>query len=264
MQIKNPPFKYFGGKWQLASWILQYTPEHETYVEPFCGAASLLFHKEPSEIEVINDINGEVINFFRVLREFPDQLIDQILLTPYSREEYLESYETPVIEHPIEAARRFYVRVNQAFGGGYRANRVGWSRQIKNNRWSKLVDRWNKVEHLADIAERLKFVQIENDDAFKVIQTYDHEKAFFYIDPPYDHKARTSKKEYVSEFTEAEHILLSKLLHDLKGCVIISGYASELYLDLYSDWEVHTKETKTNGPFTTKVECIWVKGILKT
>lgn len=113
--ITRPPVRYPGGKWRLGQWIIEKLPPHLTYVEPFCGGASILFQKQPSYQEVINDLDGSVVNFFRVLRSQPDALIGQIKLTPFAREEYQESFVA--CDDPLEWARRFYVRSRQAWGG---------------------------------------------------------------------------------------------------------------------------------------------------
>src|SRR5258706_11196911 len=116
IRIGHPPLRWLGGKWKLGNWIIDQFPPHVTYVEPFAGGASVLFQKTPSEIEVINDINGDIVNFFDILRGQTDDLIRAIWLTPFSRAIHLRSYQST--DDPLERALRFYVRCWQSFQPG--------------------------------------------------------------------------------------------------------------------------------------------------
>src|SRR5690348_10783067 len=135
VSINRPAFRYYGGKWRLASWIIGYFPEHDCFVEPFAGAASVMLRKEPTELEVLNDLNSDVINFFDVLRSNPDALLRAIDYTPYAREEYERCCQPSTITDPVEKARQFYVRMWQSFGtGGGNGKLQGWRFQKSSSR----------------------------------------------------------------------------------------------------------------------------------
>ncbi|MDY6877347.1 MAG: DNA adenine methylase, partial [Chloroflexota bacterium] len=157
----------------MAPWIIGHFPVHGCYVEPFCGAASVFLRKAPAEFEVINDLDGDVANFFRVLRERTDEFVVAIENTPYSREEYRLAWQP--VDEPLERARRYYVRKWQGWGGGkgVGVQPSGWRYQHSNNRGKSVIADWNETEHLAAVVWRLKQAFIENDDAIKVIKRYD-------------------------------------------------------------------------------------------
>jgi DNA adenine methylase len=146
-KVTRPALRYFGGKFRLSKWILSQFPEHETYVEPFGGAMGVLLNKQPAHFEIYNDLDGEVVNFFRVLRDQPDELIRLIELTPYAREEQLLSFDDLAGVSEVERARRLYVRCWQSHGGGRTQWRTGWRYQINNRRGRKTMDDWNQVDH---------------------------------------------------------------------------------------------------------------------
>lgn len=246
VKISRPPVRYYGGKWRIASWIMQYFPPHIAYVEPFCGAANILFQKLPSKFEVINDLNAEVVNFFDVLRSRPEDLIRALQLTPFSREEHRRAHDRTGTS--LERARKFYVRSRQSFGSGEGEYNTGWRYQANERRGTSTIDEWNNTEHLWDAARRLKQVQIECDDALRVIPRFDTPETLFYVDPPYLFETRYSDEErYAHEMTNQDHRKLAEVLHRVQGKVILSGYASELYRELYPDWTVKMKSTRTNG-----------------
>lgn len=169
--IKRPALRYHGGKWKLAPWIVSHFPPHTTYVEPFGGGASVLLRKQPSFIEVYNDISGLVVNFFRVLRDQPDELMRLIELTPYSRQEFLESQKACV--DSLELARRFFVWSWQGRGRAGVQEPGGWRFMSRATRGKTPVDDWTNNQHLWQIVQRLKAVHIESDDAAKVIGRFD-------------------------------------------------------------------------------------------
>lgn len=215
-------------------------PPHETYVEPFGGAASVLLQKPISRQEVYNDLDGDIVNFFRALREYPKDLVRAIQFTPYARRE-LELARQPGDGDCVERARRFYVMCWMSFGAATRRAPSGW-RIIKELKgWGKSpVEMWNNTDHLPKIAQRLKQVYFESQDALQVIQRWDSPTTFFYIDPPYPHSTRTGDSDYSHEMTDQQHRDLAALLHDIKGSAIISSNPSALYDELYKSWSVHT------------------------
>ena len=227
----RPPLKYYGGKWKHANKIIKHFPPHDTYIEPYGGGANILLRKTPCETEVYNDIYGDVVNFFRMLRDYPRHLIQLLVLTPYSRDEYIscmDPKEDSVFDN-LEQARRFFVRSWQMMmGEGTHLFGEGqWKRVYHGNRISPGWD------DLWQTAMRLREVQIENTEALTLIQAYDAPDTLFYIDPPYFGQPGNT---YLCKMNEEEHIELSNVLHDLEGYVVISGIKSKLYTELYKDW----------------------------
>jgi len=250
--ITSPVVRGFGGKWNLGPWIISHFPEHVAYVEPFCGGAAVLFRKSPSDVEVINDLNGEILNFFDMLRDQPDALIRAIELTPYSRAEHKRAMTAS--DTPIERARRFYVRSQQSFSSGEASRTPSWRFQIDGH---SLVNRWNKTSHLYTAAMRLKNVQLECDTADAIITRFDSPDTLLYVDPPYVHSTRTSKDDYAFEMSDDEHRALAAQLNSVEGMVVLSGYDSDLYRELYAGWKMDSIETDTVQK-TKRVETIWI------
>lgn len=242
-----PPLRYFGSKWQLADWVVAQMPPHKTYVEPYCGGASIFFRKPPSKIEVLNDLNGDVVNFFEVLRTQTDELVFAIDMTPFSLVEYELSFEP--CEDKLERARRFYVRSYQSFGCGGIAGKTGWRRQLNSEaRGSSVTHDWARLGGLLKGARRLKAALIDSSDALLTIERFDTPDTLFYVDPPYVFSSRArSSNRYTNEMSNDEHRRLAEALHKAQGMVLLSGYRSELYEDLYGDWSFLTKTNTTNG-----------------
>jgi len=261
LNLTSPPVRYYGGKWRIASWILEQFPPHLTYVEPFCGAANILFRKQPSKIEVINDLNSNIITFFDVLRSRPDDLIHAIQLTPYSRAEHRRAHEDVSDDYPdrsLEIARRFYVRSRQSFGSGEGEYSTGWRYESNGKRGTSVTDEWNSTRNLWIAAERLKSVQIESDDAIRTIERFDTPDTLFYVDPPYPMDTRYSDEHrYAHEMTNSDHRHLAATLRAVEGMVLISSYKSNLYDELYDDWRCIQKDTRTNGN-NDATEYLWI------
>lgn len=257
-EIKRPPLRYHGGKWRLGNWIIDYFPSHDCYVEAFGGGASVLLQKEPAIREVYNDLSGAVVNFFRVLREYPDKLINAIELTPYSRLEHQIAWEYSA--DPIESARRFYVRAWQSFGSATTktSGDTGWRTQ-KSEGTASAIKSFNDTKHLWDVAARFKLVQIEQDEASNIIARYDTAKTLFYLDPPYLFSTRSDKagRSYHHEMSNEDHIKLAEQVKTCKGMAIVSGYDSPLYHELYAGWDVIRKET-TDVNSNPQTECLWL------
>lgn len=251
-----PTLRYTGAKWKLADWIISQFPPHQLYCEPFCGSAAIFFRKPISPIEVLNDAYGDLVNFFRVLRERPNELIHQIQLTPFSREEYELAYEPS--DDPLERARRFYVLCWQSFGA-YAGKKSGWRVQKNTHRGTKITREWKRLDGLRYGANRLLDAQIENKDAIEVIQYFDSPTTLFYVDPPYVKSVRSegSRSRYEHEMNDADHRRLADVLHQIQGMVVLSGYDSRLYQELFGDWRCFSKTTTTNGN-STATEYVWV------
>lgn len=266
MGINRPALRYHGGKWKLGKWIIEQFPEHDCYVEPFGGGGSVLLQKERSYVEVYNDINKLVVNFFRVLREKPDELINAIELTPYSRQEFIESQE--YVDDPVELARRFYIWSWQGRGRGGVVEKGAWRFMSRNTRKKTPSDDWCNNQHLWLVVQRLKRVQIECDDALKVIKRFDDKNTLFYVDPPYvpeTRGSRWSKTAYANDYTVDDHVRLADVLHSVEGKVILSGYHSGLYDGLYGDWEQIEKQGEKDSTVGERktIECLWMKNIVQ-
>ena len=234
-------FGWYGGKFSHLAWLLPLLPKCHHYCEPFAGSAAVLLNREPSPVETYNDIDGEVVNFFRVLREQPEKLTRTIGLTPFSREELALAISTKTEGiSGLERARRFYVRARQARTGLAQTASLGrWANCKDTSRagMSGAVSRWlGSAEQLPDIALRLLRVQFENRPAEEVIRLYDGPKTLFYCDPPYVHSTRGDSKAYGFEMTDVEHLGLAEALNGCKGKAAVSGYRCDLMDDLYADW----------------------------
>ena len=262
---RRPAVRYYGGKARLAAWILSYLPrEHECYVEPFGGAMSVLLKKPRSPLEIYNDLNHTVVNFFRVLRERPEELIRAIVLTPWARAEYELSQTSS--DDPVEEARRFYVSAWMGFGGGRAKWRQGWRYQVRaGTLWKPSSVSFCEVDHLWEIVERLQGVQIDCRDAFRVIKACDAPATLFYLDPPYVHSTRSKWQDvYAYEMEDEDHVRLAERARDLEGMVVISGYPSALYVELYEahGWERVETKARTNGggaiSSVERVEALWL------
>lgn len=257
-------FGWYGGKFSHLDWLLPLLPETTHYCEPFGGSAAVLINRAPAPVETYNDIDGEVVNFFRVLREQKEALIEAIGLTPFSREEFEEAVSGPLDGlSPLERARRFYVRARQV--------RTGLAQTASSGRWAHClltsragmagaVSRWlGAVEDLPAIAQRLLRVQIEHDTAINVIRRYDSPETLFYCDPPYPHESRGDSKAYRYEMTDDDHRMLAAVLHDVKGKVALSGYHSDLMDELYGDWACVEAPPKTiHSVKQQRTEVLWI------
>lgn len=251
---------WLGAKHVLASWITSYFPPHECYIEPFAGSAAVLFNKPIAKVEILNDLDGNVINFFRVLRDKPYELQAMLELTPWAIDEFRDCVENPNVGDDVERARRFFVRCNQAVSPGGRS----WSRvtQLRSSKSQTAIDRTGAthliISRIPFVANRLKLVQIDNEDVVVVMKKYDHPKALFYLDPPYVRTTRTSGKKYNHDFIDEDHHRLAEIAKTRKGFVIISGYPSALYDELFADWEMVTKDNVVTQGGHKRVEALWL------
>jgi DNA adenine methylase len=252
----RPSVRYFGGKWALAPWIISYFPDHANYLEPFCGACSVLLQKPRCAVETVNDLDSHVHNFFRTLREHRAELIEKIKYTPLSREEYQYAYDHRDEGDNIERARLFWVLCNQSIRGGPNPNRRGWRLYQNGKVLTPSSNDWGA--ELDKIADRLRGVQIENDAATSVIRRYDNKDTLLYVDPPYVFKTRTNSKIYKGEMDDQAHRDLADKLVVCKGMVVLSGYANPLYAELYEDrgWVRYDKDAHTSG--SNRRESIWL------
>ena len=235
--------KYPGSKWNIAEWIIKYFPQHKVYVEPFFGSGSVFFTKRPSYIEVINDIDGDVVNLFKVCREHPDELAQMLELTPYSRDEYNNCRK--IEGDDIERARRTVVRYYQTFGASTSINNTWKCSQTKNS--PRNPELWRRLPQVVfEVCDRLKNAHIENCNALDLIAKNNRQETLLYLDPPYLLNLRKHRL-YKNEISDSIHIELLKLIKNSKAQVILSAYDSELYNSELKSW--NTAEINTTAQF---------------
>jgi DNA adenine methylase len=234
---KRIAFGWYGGKFSHLDWLLPLLPECHHYCEPYAGSAAVLLNRKPSPVETYNDLDGEVANFFRTLRDDKEAIIEGIGLTPFSREEFARACEIDPALPSLERARRFYVRARQVRSGlAQRASLGRWANCKGTSRagMSGVISRWlGAITALPEIAERLLRVQIENRPALEIIRLYDSPGTLFYCDPPYVHQTRGDDSAYGHEMTDSEHRELAAVLNSVAGRVAISNYACALMDQLY-------------------------------
>lgn len=252
--------KYPGSKWNIADDIVKLIPKHHSYVEPFFGSGAVLFRKEPSAIETINDMDLEVVNLFRCIQTDSERLARTVMTTPFSRAEYDEQFKIPDKAVCIDAFQRaagFLIRCWQ--GHGFRTNgyKVGWKNDVQGREKMYALWNWYRLpEWIIDIAERLRKVQIECLPAVEVINRFNYENVFMYLDPPYLLKTRRGK-QYAYEMTDSDHEELLETILQSKAKIIISGYESEMYNSYLKDWNKRTFQSCAEHG-ALRQEVIWV------
>lgn len=255
--------KYPGSKWRIAGKLVELIPPHHTYVEPFFGSGAVYFRKRPSNIELINDLDNDVTNLFTCIQEDSEKLARLIMSTPYSRQIYDNTFKDDPIRDMLLGADRYHkacqflVRCWQ--GHGYRTNgyKVGWKNDVQGRERMYALWNWYRLpDWVIDIAERLRMVQIENRPALEVINRFNYDNVFMYLDPPYLLGTRTAK-QYKCEMDDAEHVkLLTALLHS-RTKVMLSGYASELYTDMLAGWRYQELQSHAEMG-KPRTEVIWM------
>lgn len=255
----KPIVKYPGAKWRCAEWIIQHLPPHTHYVEPFFGSGAVFFSKTPVRHEVINDLSGDVVNLFRVIREDGERLAALIAMTPWAREEY-DLSNTPAAD-PIEQARRFLVCAWQSYGRGIIGAKTGWrtggtapdAARSTTELWASIPDRIHTT------AERLLYAEIEHRPALDVLSRHAAGDVLVYADPPYPRALRRDGF-YPTDMTDAEHLALLDALDAHPGPVVLSGYHCALYDDRLAHW--HTREKRViveRGQARTEV--LWLNPV---
>lgn len=259
----RPIMRWHGGKWRLAKWIIAQFPAHHCYCEAFGGAASVLVQKQPSKFEVYNDRYGRVVNVFRVLRdpEASGRLKDLLRWTAYAEDEYRLARE--ISDDPVEDARRMLTLGHQAHGstGACGGKRSGWRRGIRPHGPSS-ADEWKRIcEHVESWALRLRGVYIENAGALEVMRRWDGADTLHYVDPPYLAETRTfGARAYAHEMDNDDHRALASGLQDLRGSVIVSGYPSQLYEELFADWQRIERQHLADKA-NQRTEVLWLRNV---
>ncbi|MEV6879137.1 DNA adenine methylase [Amycolatopsis sp. NPDC051128] len=256
----KPPFAYFGGKTKLAGQIAGMLPEHEHYVEPFGGSLAVLLAKRPSRMETVNDIDGDLMLFWRVLRDRPGDLERVCALTPHARAEFLEAYALGEAPDDVERARRVWVRLSQSRTGTLL--RTGWRHYVDPAGSSIGMPGYlgGYVERIGPAAARLAGVSLECQPALELIERYGQSpRVLLYVDPPYLGTTRVSGAYRHEMAAAAEHRALAEALQACRAAVVLSGYDSPLYAELYPGWHVHRIETTTGqgGTRQERTEVLW-------
>lgn len=248
----NSILNYPGAKWNMVKKITSMMPNHKSYLEPFFGSGAVLFNKSRSMIETVNDLDMDIINFFKVVKERPAELAEAISLTPYAREIFDNSHENHGVDE-FDKALRFAIR--SRMGHGFKTyQKTGFKVDIYKREKSYCVETWNKMpEIIFEASVRLKQVQIENRPALELIKKFNYNNVLIYADPPYLLNTRGGK-QYRYEMSEQDHIELLATLIDHKGYVILSGYPSEMYDHELHKWnKIEQRSYNQNGDPRTEV-----------
>lgn len=254
-EVQRPMLRYHGGKWSLAPWIISHMPPHRIYVEPFGGGGSVLLRKSRSYAEIYNDLDGELVNLFRVARDNGDDLRRALELTPFARDEFIESYvET---SDPVEQARRTVVRSFMGFGSNSHNKKTGFRANSNRSGTTPAHDWRNYPGAFPVIVERLQGVCLENRDAKLVSQTHDSKQTLHYLDPPYMFGTRDKGTDYRHEMSDEQHGELGDFANSLKGVVMISGYAHPDYERMFSGWRRIERAALADGA-RERTEVLWI------
>jgi DNA adenine methylase len=251
--------RYPGAKWRIADFILRHMPRHHSYLEPFFGSGAVLFRKAPAPIETINDINGDVVNLFRVVQTKAAALAEVVAGIPYARQAYEDSLQSNPEASDVDRAARFLTLVWQSYGTRADGGKCGWKKDIAGREAAYAMRNWNRLPSwIVAAAARLKQVQIEHRDALQLIRQFNHPKVLIYCDPPYMHVTRRCKSIYRREMDDEAHEELLDVLNKHCGSVMLSGYANELYDAHLHGWERYdTDMVITSG--VKRTETLWVK-----
>lgn len=255
----KPPITYYGGKQTLSKQIIELIPEHKIYCEPFFGGGAVFFAKPESKIEVINDINGELINFYKVIKSKFKKLEKEIKSTLYSRESHQAArtiFANPKLFNEVNRAWAVWTLANQSYASKLNGS---WGYDKKEN---KSVNQLNtKRNNFTEIyAKRLENAEIENQDAIEVIKQRDSKATFFYLDPPY---IETNQGHYKG-YTKEDYERLLKTLKNIKGKFLLSSYPNEIlkkYTKQYA-WQIKTIETHLSVSTNSKAKTSRKKEVL--
>jgi len=265
--MTKPPIQWFGGKSEFLDRILPLFPKHHTFVDGCGGSAAVILGKEPSAVDVYNDVDHRLVNFFWIIRNRPEELALKMLFTPYARAEYKNCKEEDDRD-AMEDARRFATVAKQSMGGAWGR---AWSSVVTHSRrgMASSNSRWlNLPVDILAAAERLSTIQIENLDLFDLIRRYDRPETLFYLDPPYHPETRTPKV-YRFETTAEWHTKLLDCLRSVRESVVLSGYSHPEYESRLADWERHEFQVScrsnvhSNGSISgapKRTEVVWIKG----
>lgn len=265
MTITAPVIRYHGGKFRLASWVIEHFPPHQVYIEPFGGAAGVLMQKRRSHGEVYNDLDGDIVNLFRVLQNATQRaaLTELLVFTPYARDEF--ELARIYTDEPVERARRTVIRAQMGFGSAGASKGTTGFRIDCYRQYGTAQQLWARYpEQLAAIGQRLAGVLIENRPAIDIMQAHDSPQALHYVDPPYMHDTRVRGAQkgryYRHELDDDQHAELLATLNSLQGMVVLSGYPSELYMERLEGWTMNSTSARISAGRggDTRTECLWI------
>lgn len=269
----RPALRWHGGKWKLAPWIIGHFPKHRVYVEPFGGAASVLLRKPRSYAEVYNDLDDDVVNFFRVLQDPPAAARLRALLeiTPFARREFEGAWD--LTEEPVERARRLIIRSFMGFGSnahnslGRGHKTTGFRANSSRSGTTPAYDWMSYTEVLPDIAERFRGVVVEHRPAVQVMRAHDGGGVLHYVDPPYLPETRSPANKYDlkhrmyrHELTPADHAALLDALCSLEGMVLLSGYPHAMYDNALPGWQRVEIGAHADGA-RDRTEVLWINPV---
>lgn len=249
--------RYPGSKQRIAPWIISHMTKHHSYLEPYAGGIAVLLNKEPSRIETINDLDNDVVNLFRVIRSKREELIEQIVYTPYARAEYDNAFpDNPDDLTDVERAANLLIR--SGMGQGFRLfEKTGFKRDVAGREAAYNVRYWNDLPAvITGVAQRLKMIQIENKPAVELIKAFNHSNVLIYADPPYVLSTR-SRKMYRHEMSDQDHVELLEALLLHTGPVMLSGYDNDIYNEYLVGWrKVSTPARAENS--LPRTEVLWM------
>jgi DNA adenine methylase len=254
----RPLVRYHGGKWLLADWIISHFPAHRIYVEPFGGGGSVLLRKPRAYAEVYNDLDSEIVNLFRAVRDHGSDLRAKLELTPFARDEFLASYAAS--DDCVEQARRTVVRSFMGYGSNSHNRKTGFRANSNRSGTTPARDWRSHSDALAEIIDRMRGVTIENRAACEVMAAHDGPQTLHYVDPPYVPSTRDGGSDYRFEMTDADHEALAECLKSFQGMVVLSGYPSPLYDRLFADWRRVERAALADGA-RERTEVLWLRNI---
>lgn len=265
-QVTSPAIRYHGGKFRLAPWVMEFFPDHRIYVEPFGGAAGVLIQKPRAYSEVYNDLDGDLVNFFRVVQNagLRNQLIESLVMTPYARAEFELAWKPSTDQ--LERARRLIIRAQMGFGSAGATKGTTGFRIDTKREYETAQHVWAQYpSNLAALGLRLTGVLLENRPAIDVLLAHDTPDTLFYVDPPYVHDTRCrvsmgTDRGYRHEMTNDDHLALLDALQTVQGMVVLSGYPHPLYDSALEGWERREKSARISGGRGTamRTECVWL------
>jgi DNA adenine methylase len=258
----RPPFKMHGGKFYLSQWVISQFPQNYEkmyYIEPFCGGANILLNKTPSNEELINDLDNNIVLILRIIRDQVNDFIKCIKKVKYKESTFKTALNKTEFDSDMDRAINEFVLRRMSRGGMKKA--FAWSNRLRGNQPGD-VNAWKTIiQQLPSISERLQNVYIINRSAIEILKVFDNENILTYIDPPYLPETRESPEVYDFEMSIEKHMELADILNTFKGKVLISGYPSRLYNRLYKDWKCETKKIANHSSQqkikSTKTELLW-------
>lgn len=260
----RPAFKCHGGKAYLKNWIIENLPpgyEGMTYIEPFAGAASVLFNKEPSKEEVLSDLHPGIIEIFKAIRDQPNELLKKLKRVPYSREAFNKALKKSTLPFATKLDHALNEYILRRMSRGGMKKDFAWSDRLRGGQPGD-VNAWETaVEQIPDLSARLQDVYIFCKPGLDVIRTFNTENTVAYVDPPYLQTTRYSKNIYDYEMNDDQHKKLCEVLVGFKGKVIISGYDSEMYNTYFAEWTKVTRQIVNHSSQAKnkeyKTEILW-------